>query len=150
MVRAGGNEQWAVGLFIVYTLVSALHSLFYYKLVVSAGGVVVGVVQGMRAVGVFVVAALLFCARQESQCFTPMKTLATVVVVTGVLLYVRASGASADAPKAVAAAAAQVTPGVVAAPPATARSDYNLSKVNGKLLRGGVDDLDSNAGVVLA
>lgn len=144
MVRAGGNVQWTIGLFTAYALLSGLHTLFYYKLVVTSGGVVVGVVQGMRAVGVFVVAALLFCSRQDSQCFSPLKALATVVVVLGVLQYVRATSKAAARGGGGGGAAAPV-PGLVQPSGGAAPQEV---KVGGGL--GGLDVLSSEEGVVLA
>ncbi len=149
MVRAGGEAPWAMGLFAAYALLSGLHTLFYYKLVVSAGGVVVGVVQGMRAVGVFVVAALLFCSRQESQCFSMLKALATVVVVMGVFQYVRATSQAEKRSKPAVAdnrgaeGGAAVAPGLIVGGSVAAPLE-----VKGQTA--GVDTLSSEAGVVLA
>lgn len=97
MAAAGGNAEAAMLTMGLYTVAHAGHTVLFFNLLGSVGAVVVGVVQGMRAVGVFASAALLFCARQESQCFTVPKALATLVVVTGVVLYVTAPSTAAPA-----------------------------------------------------
>jgi hypothetical protein len=66
---------------------AVLHSISYYELMGTLGGVGAGLLQAARAVGVFVVAGFLFCDRQESQCYTRARAIATVLVVGGVLVY---------------------------------------------------------------
>ena len=64
----------------------------------SATAVTTAIMQAARAVGVFVASALLLCSNsralqivpalaQESQCFTFVRGIATVLVCAGILVY---------------------------------------------------------------
>ena len=53
--------QWAA---------AGLHSSTYYGLINSVGGVSVGVLNGLRSVGVFALSSVLFCRSNPEQCYT--------------------------------------------------------------------------------
>ncbi|KAJ3199532.1 hypothetical protein HDU67_002719 [Dinochytrium kinnereticum] len=72
-------------MYLFLLLASLGHSLSYFDLVESTGGVATGVIQALRAVGVFGLSHFWFCGTDQAQCFTPWKGVATVVVVTGVV-----------------------------------------------------------------
>ncbi|KAI8852898.1 hypothetical protein BC829DRAFT_47861 [Chytridium lagenaria] len=72
----------------VYTLLiiaSLGHSISYFDLVESTGGVATGVIQALRAVGVFGLSHVWYCGAHEEQCYSTWKGVATVVVVVGVV-----------------------------------------------------------------
>jgi len=84
-------------------LCSALaHSVTYFQLMGQAGAVTTSIMQAARAVGVFLFSAFLFCShnnsaaalagpwealKQESQCFSFPRGVATVSVVMGIIVY---------------------------------------------------------------
>eukprot|EP00753_Platysulcus_tardus_P016943 PLAT6141.1.p1 GENE.PLAT6141.1~~PLAT6141.1.p1 ORF type:complete len:450 (+),score=119.26 PLAT6141.1:26-1375(+) len=80
------------------------HNVTYYMLLGSVGAVATGLLQAARAIGVFALSSALFCSAQASQCYTWQRAAATVVVVSGILLYSFAKAAKL-AQKDVAAAA---------------------------------------------
>ncbi|KAJ3416900.1 hypothetical protein HDV05_007958 [Chytridiales sp. JEL 0842] len=71
--------------YILLVLSSLGHSISYFQLVESTGAVATGVLQALRAVGVFGISHMWFCEMDGGQCYTSWKGLATVVVVVGVL-----------------------------------------------------------------
>ncbi|KAJ3116538.1 hypothetical protein HDU96_009426 [Phlyctochytrium bullatum] len=78
------------------------HAVSYFYLVESTGGVATGVLQALRAVGVFGLSHFWYCGVEESQCYTTWKGIATVVVVTGVIGFALAKsmdGAKVTAPR---------------------------------------------------
>jgi len=89
--------QVALGYFVM--LLSAVaHSITYFQLMGHSGAVTTAIMQAARAVGVFVASALLLCSNsralqivpalaQESQCFTFVRGIATVLVCAGILVY---------------------------------------------------------------
>ena len=80
-------------------LLSAVaHSITYFQLMGQAGAVTTSIMQAARAVGVFIVSALLLCSSkgawqivpalaQESQCFTFVRGVSTLLVCCGILVY---------------------------------------------------------------
>ncbi|KAI8615476.1 hypothetical protein BC830DRAFT_1168571 [Chytriomyces sp. MP71] len=85
--------DWDVILAHIILLLSSLgHSVAYFELVESTGGVATGVLQGLRAVGVFGLSHSWFCGIDENQCFNAWKGAATVIVVAGVVLFAAAKG----------------------------------------------------------
>ncbi|KAI8838739.1 hypothetical protein BJ741DRAFT_600479 [Chytriomyces cf. hyalinus JEL632] len=77
---------------LILILSSLGHSVAYFELVESTGGIATGVLQGLRAVGVFGLSHVWFCERDEGQCFTVWKGAATVIVVCGVVTFAAAKG----------------------------------------------------------
>ncbi|KAJ3075131.1 hypothetical protein HDU98_009081 [Podochytrium sp. JEL0797] len=85
--------DWDVVLAHLILILSSLgHSVAYFELVEATGGVATGVLQGLRAVLVFGLSDVWFCGRDEGQCFTVYKGVATVVVVCGVGVFAAAKG----------------------------------------------------------
>ncbi|KAI9345596.1 hypothetical protein BDR26DRAFT_818175 [Obelidium mucronatum] len=84
---------------LILILSSLGHSVAYFQLVESTGGVATGVLQGLRAVLVFGLSHVWFCGRDEAQCFTTTKGISTVIVVSGVVAFAAAKGMVAGAPK---------------------------------------------------
>ncbi|KAJ3192498.1 hypothetical protein HK101_006388 [Irineochytrium annulatum] len=78
----------SVALMYLFLMLCSLgHSVSYFELVGSTGGVATGVIQALRAVGVFGLSHLWYCGRDEAQCYTGWKGVATVVVVSGVMAF---------------------------------------------------------------
>eukprot|EP00163_Fabomonas_tropica_P032510 TRINITY_DN8200_c0_g1_i3.p1 TRINITY_DN8200_c0_g1~~TRINITY_DN8200_c0_g1_i3.p1 ORF type:complete len:402 (+),score=76.77 TRINITY_DN8200_c0_g1_i3:260-1465(+) len=87
-VRAQGGSYFISFLaFCLVVLASFGLSLAYFNVLQCYGAVQAGVLQGLRSVGVFFLSWAMFCRYQEAQCMTVMKFLATLVVVTGVVVF---------------------------------------------------------------
>ncbi|KAJ3040695.1 hypothetical protein HDV00_010588 [Rhizophlyctis rosea] len=71
--------------YLILILSSLYHNLTYFHLIETSGAVATGVLQALRAVMVFGLSHVMFCGEDGMQCFTPMKGVATVVVVCGVV-----------------------------------------------------------------
>lgn len=93
-----------VGWYCVVVASNAGHALAYYRLMGQTDSVTTGLMASLRAVGVFVVSALLFCAQQESQCLTLGRAAAAALVVGGVMVYSAGKKAQIAAAAALAAA----------------------------------------------
>lgn len=73
--------------YVLLLLSSLGHSISYFELLKSTGAVATGIIQGLRAVGVFILSHFLYCDRDAGQCYTYTKGLSTLIVVSGVLGY---------------------------------------------------------------
>lgn len=73
--------------FGIIALSQLLHAITYFHLLGSVGAVTTGILQAIRAVGVFGLSSLVFCASDLNQCFTGIKGWSTALVVVGVLTY---------------------------------------------------------------
>lgn len=99
------------GWYCVVVASNAGHALAYYRLMGQTDSVTTGLMASLRAVGVFIVSALLFCAQQESQCLTMPRAAAAALVVAGVMVYSAGKKAQIAAAAAAAAVAAAAPPG---------------------------------------
>ena len=97
--------QVALG-YATMLLSAVAHSITYFQLMGVAGAVTTSIMQAARAVGVFLVSALLLCSAKggwqllpalarESQCFTMVRGVTTLMVVAGILVYSQGKGAAA-------------------------------------------------------
>ncbi|CAK0865183.1 unnamed protein product [Prorocentrum cordatum] len=77
-----------------------VHAATFFYLLTSIGAVSTGLLKSLQAVAVFCLSHLLYCGRDPSQCFTPVKGTSLLVVVCGMLCYVAATGASQIRPHA--------------------------------------------------
>jgi hypothetical protein len=73
--------------YIVLVVVNLVHAICFFKLLSNLGSTSTGVMKGIQSVLVFVISHFAFCSLQASQCFTPFKGLALVIVVSGVFFY---------------------------------------------------------------
>jgi len=89
--RHHGQRYLIAACYVTHLMVSYLHAVTHYDIVESIGAVPIGVLNGIRAVSVFGVSAKLFCQRQSSQCYSSEKGKATLVVISGALLFNYAS-----------------------------------------------------------
>ena len=99
------------GWYCVVVASNAGHALAYYRIMGQTDSVTTGLMASLRAVGVFLVSALLFCAQQESQCLTLPRAAAAALVVGGVMVYSAGKKAQLAAAAAAAAVAAAAPPG---------------------------------------
>ncbi|GLE03897.1 hypothetical protein PINS_up012808 [Pythium insidiosum] len=101
-----------------YTLSQLAHGLTYFMLLGSSGAVTTGIMQSLRAVCVFAISSVLYCSRQESQCFDTKRGVATLIVISGVMYYSWAKS--------------QVAKGAVAGGPSLAKRRRKSKLVAGK------------------
>ncbi|CDS13104.1 hypothetical protein LRAMOSA05287 [Lichtheimia ramosa] len=73
------------------TIVNATHSWNYYELIDRTGSVATGILQAVRAVLVYGISHLWYCANDSAQCFTVKKGFGSLLVISCVLLYTYAS-----------------------------------------------------------
>jgi drug/metabolite transporter (DMT)-like permease len=85
--EAHGSTRRILVALLAYTLSQLAHGLTYFLLLGSSGAVTTGIMQSLRAVGVFVISSMLYCRLQESQCFDTKRGVSTLIVVCGVLFY---------------------------------------------------------------
>ena len=74
-------------LYIVLVASSYFHNDSYFEMVSSIGAVQTGLLNAIRAVLVFGLSNLAFCSRDSHQCYSAAKGIATLLVVTGILLF---------------------------------------------------------------
>merc|ERR1719188_404663 len=70
-----------------------VHAATFFYLLTSIGVVSTGILKSIQSVAVFCLSHFLYCDRDESQCFTPVKGTSLIIVVLGMLCYVAATGA---------------------------------------------------------
>lgn len=92
----GSSSAILIGL-VLYTISQLAHGFTYFMMLGSLGAVATGVMQSLRAVLVFAFSSIVFCSRQESQCFDTRRGVSTLVVVVGVLYYSWAKSQSRQA-----------------------------------------------------
>ena len=74
-------------LYFVFLIAEAAYNMLYFMLLETAGALVAGVLQGLRAVCVFAFSSVFFCKNQHSQCFNVFKGFSTLIVIGGVGVY---------------------------------------------------------------
>jgi len=81
----------ALGILLAVALVSLVHSLGFFHTVkhFPMGATSAGIMKGLQAVLVFLFTSLIYCGRSggSEMCFSRMKFVSLIVVVTGVILY---------------------------------------------------------------
>lgn len=87
-VRAvsGSPGRIVTGL-VLYTFSQLTHAVTYFIMLGHCGAVTTGVMQSIRAVSVFGLSSVIFCAHDQAQCYDTKKGIATFLVVIGVLYY---------------------------------------------------------------
>ncbi|GBG30914.1 Hypothetical Protein FCC1311_071352 [Hondaea fermentalgiana] len=71
--------------------VNSLHSLSFFAMLGQLGAVTTGVLKSLLAVSVFFFAAVLFCDKQATQCFSSFKAASMLVVLFGSAVFRMAS-----------------------------------------------------------
>ncbi|KAI9920085.1 hypothetical protein PsorP6_015732 [Peronosclerospora sorghi] len=87
IAEAKGNTTLILSALVAYLVSQLAHGLTYFMMLGSSGAVTTGIMQSLRAVCVFAISSILYCSHQESQCLDTKRGVATVTVVTGVMVY---------------------------------------------------------------
>ena len=82
-----GNLNVIIVLYTFVTLNSFFHNYAFYAIIGEVGAVTFGLLQAVRAVGVFIGSAILFCPIQDFQCLTFPKILSTIFVMIGIFAF---------------------------------------------------------------
>lgn len=75
------------GMYLLLVAASYIHNESYFIMVSAIGAVQTGLINAIRAICVFGLSSVFFCHRDSNQCYTPAKGFATVLVVSGILLF---------------------------------------------------------------
>ena len=94
MRLSGATPGYLTFLLVSHTFSNWLHNLSWFIICDREGSVATGLLQGLKAVLLFGGSSLAFCSRQESQCMTRHKVLATAIVVAGTAIYYLAPSTS--------------------------------------------------------
>lgn len=96
--QQGGSYLVIAGLFFSMMICAFLHNVTYVVLMGKLGSLSTGIMQGLRAITVFVGSAVFFCDPVSSpgQCFTFEKLISSSIVIFGVILF--SSARSKDSP----------------------------------------------------
>lgn len=94
MEEAGTSWSYACLLLGAVAAGNLVHAATFFYLLTSIGVVSTGVLKSLQAVAVFCLSHFLYCERDESQCFTPVKGVSLVTVACGILCYVVATAAA--------------------------------------------------------
>ena len=90
VAAAGGFTTTIAWALFALTAVTACHGLLWLYVVSHGGAVAAAMVNGLRAAGVFLLAAALFCEQQESQCLTLPRGSGVTLVVAAVAIFATA------------------------------------------------------------
>lgn len=74
-------------MYALVTIANATHSWNYYELVDRTGNVATGILQGLRAILVYILSHVWYCDTDAAQCFTTYKGCGSVLVIGCVLLF---------------------------------------------------------------
>ncbi|KAJ5070706.1 hypothetical protein M0811_01686 [Anaeramoeba ignava] len=77
-------------IFVTYLLLifgAFFHNISYFSILETNGSVIIGIMQAIRAVLVFIFSSFFYCGIQSSQCYTFAKFFATLFVFFGTITY---------------------------------------------------------------
>ncbi|KAL0082685.1 hypothetical protein J3Q64DRAFT_1752680 [Phycomyces blakesleeanus] len=79
---------WQVfGMYVLVVIANGTHAWNYYELIDRTGSVATGILQGLRAVLVYVISHAWYCSTDSAQCFTVHKGFGSLLVISCVLLF---------------------------------------------------------------
>eukprot|EP00768_Dysnectes_brevis_P005880 gnl/Dysnectes_brevis/4425_a5944_1005.p1 GENE.gnl/Dysnectes_brevis/4425_a5944_1005~~gnl/Dysnectes_brevis/4425_a5944_1005.p1 ORF type:complete len:353 (-),score=91.05 gnl/Dysnectes_brevis/4425_a5944_1005:37-1095(-) len=87
IVDAGSRWTEIAILYVLLTLVDALHAGFFYNMIGVVGSVSMAVFKTVASVGVFIGSALIFCGVDQSECMNVYKVVSLFTVCGGVVGY---------------------------------------------------------------
>ncbi|KAI8885829.1 hypothetical protein K501DRAFT_245305 [Backusella circina FSU 941] len=76
-----------LGMYLLVILSNGCHSWNYYELIEQTGSVATGILQGLRAVLIYIISDAWYCSSDSAQCFTMYKGLGSIMVIGCVLLF---------------------------------------------------------------
>ncbi|CEP11553.1 hypothetical protein [Parasitella parasitica] len=92
-----GTELTSVWLMYLLVIVAnASHSWNYYELIDRTGSVATGILQGLRAVLIYIISDAWYCESDSAQCFTKYKGVGSLLVIGCVFLFTVGRSNSAE------------------------------------------------------
>ncbi|KAI8643236.1 hypothetical protein BD408DRAFT_415182 [Parasitella parasitica] len=83
-----GTDLTSVWLMYLLVIVAnASHSWNYYELIDRTGSVATGILQGLRAVLIYIISDAWYCESDSAQCFTKYKGVGSLLVIGCVFLF---------------------------------------------------------------
>jgi drug/metabolite transporter (DMT)-like permease len=89
--REGAGLQRVLLLYLLLTLVNAVHAWSFFHMLSRVGAVTSAVMKGTQVILVFAFSVLYFCRLQATQCFSWSKAAGVGVVALGLLVYARST-----------------------------------------------------------
>mmetsp|Transcript_13625 Transcript_13625/g.26310 ORF Transcript_13625/g.26310 Transcript_13625/m.26310 type:complete len:347 (-) Transcript_13625:127-1167(-) len=87
-IRATGTSSSDVAIgYLALMFMDSLHALSFFAMLGQLGAVTTGVLKSLLAVSVFSFAAIFFCDKEATQCFSVMKAASLLVVLFGSAAY---------------------------------------------------------------
>ncbi|KAI8366893.1 hypothetical protein BD560DRAFT_400441 [Blakeslea trispora] len=87
LIQPTASIEAILGMYGLVSVSNACHSWNYYELIDRTGSVATGILQGLRAVLIYVISDAWYCSSDAAQCFTPYKGLGSILVIGCVLLF---------------------------------------------------------------
>lgn len=87
IIKNNGKSLTIFFLYFLFLVSEAFYNYTYFVIIETSGAVTGGVMQGLRAVLVFSMSAVLFCDLKQSQCFDTIKGISAFIVIGGVMIY---------------------------------------------------------------
>jgi len=84
------SDTQLLALLLSLSLSNGIHAMTFFSTLKSGGSTSTGVLKGLQAVFVFLFTSLVYCGTSmggDEMCFSTIKCISLVLVVTGVLLY---------------------------------------------------------------
>ncbi|KAL0135958.1 hypothetical protein V8B55DRAFT_1551875 [Mucor lusitanicus] len=88
------DSVWFMYLLVI--VANASHSWNYYELIDRTGSVATGILQGLRAVLIYIISDAWYCESDSAQCFTTYKGVGSLLVIGCVLLFTIGRSGSAE------------------------------------------------------
>lgn len=89
--EAGSSWPFCISLLAALALSNFVHAGSFFHLLMKVGVVSTGVAKALQGVLVFVLSHPLYCKQDESQCFSSVKGVSLLIVISGVLAYISAT-----------------------------------------------------------
>ncbi|KAG0765687.1 hypothetical protein G6F57_011569 [Rhizopus arrhizus] len=86
-IKQGTTLFEVIQMYILVMVSNSLHSWNYYELIDRTGSVATGILQGLRAVLIYMISNSLYCQTDPAQCFTTYKGLGSILVIGSVLFF---------------------------------------------------------------
>jgi uncharacterized membrane protein YhaH (DUF805 family) len=89
IVDAGSSGLVVLSMYLMVIASATLHNWAFFAMLGSVGSVSAGILQGARAVLVFIASHVMYCGTDSAQCLTTFKSIGACLVVTGTLFYAK-------------------------------------------------------------
>jgi hypothetical protein len=91
MAEAHADSSTVLVLYALLVASAFLHSVSYYVLLGTVGAVATGLLNALRALGVFILSHYMYCEVTAAQCLNVNKCWAALLIISGTVAYSYAS-----------------------------------------------------------